>query len=530
MSRKPFSLPAEIARQIAAAGTRYIFGLPGGGNSLDIIGAAKEADIEFILAHTETSAALMAATYADLSANLGVSIATRGPGAASSVNGLAHALLDRVPLLAITECVPRTDPGNVAHQRLAQDRLFRNVAKSSFRLTATNGRRLLEFAISLAHKRPAGPVHIDYAPFDGGRLPRLVHSDMPSVQSQQPLKVVNRLVMASRRPLIILGLGARHVAPVLRECLATKTAVVLPTYRAKGVIPDTWTSIAGVFTGAKTDLRLLNKADLVITIGFDSVEALPDARSTQTTVIALAEWVGDSYFEPKAEIIGPLRDSIPALMSQLTGDWKASQGLTERTKIVERLEIPARGLTPQQVVLGCQAGVPLGTPVTIDAGAHMLAAMFLWDATDLGEVTISSGLSTMGFALPAAIAASLVHPDRHVLCLTGDGGLGMVLAELETLVRLRSKVIVVVFNDAALSLIRLKQTGETRDGLNPTQYSPVDYAMIGRGFGVRTYVAEDEATLATAVRSAVDDEGPSLIDARIDASVYPQLFQVMRGE
>jgi acetolactate synthase-1/2/3 large subunit len=187
------------------------------------------------------------------------------------------------------------------------------------------------------------------------------------------------------------------------------------------------------------------------------------------------------------------------------------------------IDVPVEGLSPQDVVRSVRSALPPGAIATIDAGAHMLVAMPFWEVEDPRECLISSSLATMAFALPAAIGASYAT-DAPVVCLIGDGGLGMCVAELETLARTRRNVRIVVFNDASLSLIRIKQTGLPTDR-DAVSHAPVDYAACARAFGVAGFVAEDAAEL----RAALEQPAPCLIDARIDASGYRDIIQAIRG-
>jgi acetolactate synthase-1/2/3 large subunit len=192
------------------------------------------------------------------------------------------------------------------------------------------------------------------------------------------------------------------------------------------------------------------------------------------------------------------------------------------------LEVPVPGLAPHRVAQIARELTAAGSIATVDAGAHMFQTTTYWHSLEPGELLISNGLATMGFALPAAIAAQLLHPDRRVVCLTGDGGLLMVVAELETAARLRLPVLVVVFDDGALSLIQVKQEQKGFTGA-AMRYEGPDLAALARSFGVEAFVASDETALRRALVSALAATGPTLIDARIDASGYRRTLEIVRG-
>jgi acetolactate synthase-1/2/3 large subunit len=159
----------------------------------------------------------------------------------------------------------------------------------------------------------------------------------------------------------------------------------------------------------------------------------------------------------------------------------------------------------------------------------MLVALPLFPVERPRRVLISSGLATMGYALPAAIAAALVKPRATVLCLIGDGGLGMCLAELETVARLGLRVVVVVLNDAALSLIECKQRAEGHGGRGAVRYGPVDFAAVARGLGLAAHVADDTASLADALRAVAASGAGALVDARVDPAGYGAVLRAIRG-
>jgi acetolactate synthase-1/2/3 large subunit len=177
-----------------------------------------------------------------------------------------------------------------------------------------------------------------------------------------------------------------------------------------------------------------------------------------------------------------------------------------------------------------RAHTPPETIATVDAGAHMLAVMPLWDVDQPRRLLISSGLATMGFALPAAIAAALCSPGQPVVAFTGDGGLGMTLAEIETAVRLRLRIVVIVFNDATLSLIKIKQRPAGQGGAEAVDYGPVSFAGVATAMGATAAAAGTEAELAAALDAALHRDGPTVIDVAVDPACYPAVMELSRGD
>ncbi len=217
-------------------------------------------------------------------------------------------------------------------------------------------------------------------------------------------------------------------------------------------------------------------------------------------------------------------------------DWAPAAGRAARADTARRLAglatRPAApgALAPQHVAAVVRAHTPADTIATVDAGAHMLAVMPLWEVDQPGRLLISSGLATMGFALPAAIAAALCAPGAPVVAFTGDGGLSMTLAEIETAVRLRLRIVVIVFNDATLSLIKIKQKPAGQGGAEAVDYGPVAFAGVATAMGAAAAAARTEAELIAALGAALRRDGPTVIDAAVDPACYPAVMELSRGD
>jgi acetolactate synthase I/II/III large subunit len=256
------------------------------------------------------------------------------------------------------------------------------------------------------------------------------------------------------------------------------------------------------------------------------VEPMPGAWAYDAPVVLLhSHPVETAFFGAPLLVTGDYGRLLPELLAGCRPKWPTGIGAEMRRRDLDRLEWTSDRLTPHDVVRTTQE-VLGDVPLTVDAGAHMLVAMPLWQTDEPGSVLISNGLATMGFSLPAAIAAALARPGRRVVCFVGDGGLGMVLAELETLARLQLDVTVVVFNDATLTLIKLKQT-EGQGDTGAVGYRTVDFAGIATAMGVPGVEVEDVPKLEAAL--AQPGAGPRLVDARVDPSAYPHVIRTIRG-
>jgi len=532
----------DLAEALVAAcrraGTTHVFGVPGGGSNLDVVGAALEAGLDFVLTHTESAAAIMAGVMGGLTGAPGLAIATRGPGAASAVNGVAQALLDRLPMVMVTDCVSASTWARVSHQRLDQQQMMTPVSVAS---VAYARPEQAEDIVAMACAARPGPVHVDVDP----SAPVMSWPANPPTAptSRSPLA---DLLAGADRPVMLVGVGAvrgsrgrrRRIVEAVNQLAERVGMVVLCTYEARGVVPDASPWCAGVFTGATIESPLLWQADLIVGVGLDPVELIPAAWPYAAPVVLLGEWpIDDStYFGDRvvADVVGEVAVLIEALLdSSASSVWEPRSGVHHRLKGEQELRaacpVASRGLSPIEVVDIARELAPVDAVATVDAGAHMLPAMMLWTVQNPAQVLISSGLATMGFALPAAIAAALAQPGTRVVCFTGDGGVGMVLGELETLARRALPITVVVFNDASLSLIAAKQHPTRHGGSTAVEYRPVDFAAVAAACGVPGLNVSDASGYRLALQHSFRQDGPMLLDVVVDPAGYGAMLDAIRG-
>jgi acetolactate synthase I/II/III large subunit len=537
-----------IVAALARAGTRLVFGVPGGGPNLDAVGAAEAAGLRFVLAHGETAATIMAATSADLTGVPGAVVVTRGPGLASAVNGIAHAALDRLPVVVIADTVADT---RISHQRIDQEALGRSVAKAAVTVT---GPRAAAEAVGIALAAPAGPViaNMDDGAADQDGPPRVENGVEAQTRraAEETAARAGRAILAeavrgARRPLVLLGTGAIPRTAAVRDALGGRGIPALHTYRARGVLPDSGAEAAGLVTGGTMEWPLLSAADLIVGLGVDEAEMIPARWDYAGRTILVSEPgapPAHGWFTGATELTMPIDDALGVLAAGPGGtmEWPPGAGRAAKTDAARRLVAAATAapgrLAPQQVVATARACAPPETIATVDAGAHMLVAMPLWEVPGPRLLLTSSGLATMGYALPAAIAAALCLPQTQgaprvpVLAFTGDGGLGMTLAEIETAVRLSLRVIVIVFNDAALSLITIKQNPAGHGGEAAVRYRPTSFAAAAAAMGAAGAAVSSERELAAALTDALARPGPTVIDAHVDPAGYPAVMDLSRGQ
>jgi acetolactate synthase-1/2/3 large subunit len=528
------------------AGVQRIFGVPGGGSNLELLEAAREQGLPFVLCHQESAACIMAAVTGELTGAPGAALSTLGPGVAASSTGLAHAFLDRSPLIYLSDRHPDALLHFATHQAFDHAAFLTPVVKGSLAVSPESAGHWIAHAAQLAMKEPRGPVHLDL-PADIAAQPALplAASAAPAPQPHPAADDLDRaaaMIRLAKRPVVVAGLQCRGAeAKWLRAFAEALPAPVLTTYKAKGALPDPHPLAMGVFTGGVLEEPAVSRADLIIAFGLDTVELIPRRWSYAAPVLSLVRGpspVRDpshgraGYFTPALEVVGDLGAMLEELAPRLHqhhADWDVVEVERLRRERQRALEIGVPGLAPHRVVQIARELTAAGTIATVDAGAHMFQAAEYWQAVEPGEFLISNGLATMGFALPAAIAAQLVCPEQRVVCFTGDGGFMMVAAELETAVRLRLPITVIVFNDAALSLIEIKQEQKGYAGAS-MRYAGPDLAVLAGSFGMRSWTVTDEAGFTSALIAAQRAQGPTLIDARIDPSGYRRMLEIVRGK
>jgi acetolactate synthase-1/2/3 large subunit len=529
----------RVVGALRDAGVRALFGVPGGAGNLDVIAAAGRAGVPFVLTATETAGAIAALAQAEITGRPGACLATIGPGAASLVNGVACAYLDRAPLVALTDTYPGASSSTFEHQRLNHSSLFAPIAKASVRLDRDTVMDSVASALRVAAAGRPGPVHVD-CPAGVLSAAASINGDTPAGVRQLPaarpgvnLEVLEGYLARSRKPLLLVGLGARRAedAAALRGLCERRRVPALVTYKGKGVIPDEHPWFAGVFTHARIEQPVIDESDLLIGVGLDPVELLPRPWKHPQAIVYFGRWAAEDGHVPFAlQTVVEIPEAVRLIDSTLgLSEWKDAAPARHIQAQRRLVAAPGTNLTPQRVVeLAARTLAGSAAHVTVDAGAHMLPATMLWPVREPNGMLISNGLSTMGFALPAAIGAAALDRSRLVVALTGDGGALMCLGELVTAVRERLRMIAIVFNDASLSLIAVKQQARELPEAG-VALGDLDWAALARSLGAAGLTASDEASLESALQQATAHDGPSVIDARIDGSNYRATLDAVRG-
>jgi acetolactate synthase-1/2/3 large subunit len=541
MNIKENTVARLLVAAFAANGVKRIFGIPGGGSSLDIIEEAASAGIEFVLTRTESAAVMMAAATAELSNSPGVALITKGPGVANAVNGVAYAALDRAPVILLTDGFTTKQQTYITHQVFNQAALTRPLVKGFARLGKETDANEVKALIQLAKSPPFGAVHIELtgdvarSSVAASTVDLTCAADSLAIDEAR-VTAAGQLLNSASRPVVIVGLELRdeRSATCVRELAEALNCPILTTYKAKGVIPDAHSQYVGIFTGGAVEHECVSQADLILLCGVDPVEFVLQPWRYKAPVIDIGlKRHAPHYTSIDASAYGPI-DKHLALLTQdcQTSDWSNTEIGALREQVLAALQYPTgSAMGPQQVVEIAEErarNAGLNPRITVDAGAHMFSAMAFWHCNAPMDVLISNGLATMAFALPAAIAASLHNPDRPVIAFTGDGGLLMCLGELLTAVQQRTRIIVIVFNDESLSLIDIKQQ-QRNLASRGVRWARPEFAPIMTGLGGRAFQVGNESEYRQALDEAVTEQGPVLIDVAIDPHGYPAQLKALRG-
>ncbi|WP_424933794.1 thiamine pyrophosphate-binding protein [Amaricoccus macauensis] len=525
-----------LARRLHEAGCRHAFGIPGG-EVLTLVDALERAGIRFTLVKHENAAGFMAEGVWHRTGAPGVMVATLGPGALNAVNVAANAEQDRVPLIVLTGCVDEDEALTYTHQVLDHQAVFRPVTKASFRMSAAGADTLADKALAIATEARPGPVHVD-VPISvaDAPCPSAVTRRRPQASPVAPapgpdLERARQWLAEAERPVMIAGLDAvRDGAGAEIRAFAEEHGVPLVTsYKAKGLLPeDHAMALGGAGLSPKADALLLpfiRQADLVISAGYDPIEMRTGWREiwdpADTRVIEIEATPSHHYMHQaglrfvadSAAGLHALREGVSPRPTWAGGEIPALKaGLAAAFP-----EDEAWG--PGAVIAECREALPPETIATVDSGAHRILLSQMWRCTEPSTLLQSTGLCTMGCAVPLAIGAKIADPTRPVVSFSGDAGLLMIAGELATAAELNLPVIFVVFVDQSLALIELKQR-QRQMGNAGVDFPRHDFAAIGRAFGGEGHTVTSRAELRTALDAALVSERFTVIAAEIDRQGY----------
>jgi len=520
-----------IVQCLENEGVRYVFGLPGE-EILDILDSLADSRVTFIPTRHEQGAAFMADAYGRLTGHAGVCLSTLGPGATNLATGVADANLDRAPLVAITGQAARDRIHKESHQHVDIIEHLRPLTKWNTRAeTAAVIPEVIRKAFKLAESEKPGACHIEVPEDVAGEA--VDGTPLSTVRARRPspdrpaLQTAARLIEEASHPLIFAGNGVirGRASTELRDLARRHGIPVVHTFMAKGSMP------------ADDDLCLLSaglqardyvscgfeKADLIVAVGYDPVEYAPKFwnpdRKKPIIHIDFTPAEVDSFYQPAVEVVADVREALELLNDMVKGEKDPSPYLELRRLILKDLEEGADDQTfplkPQHILRELRARMGREDILISDVGTHKLWIARTFPAYEPNTVLISNGLAAMGFALPAAIAAKLVHPERKVVAVSGDGGFLMNCQELETARRLGLAVVNVIFRDGGYNLIQWKQQTHLGRETGVTFGNP-DFVALAEAFGAKGYPVESPRELGQVLAEALAEPGPSIVDVPVD--------------
>ncbi|MDE2349263.1 MAG: acetolactate synthase large subunit [Gammaproteobacteria bacterium] len=513
-------------------GVTRIYGIPGEEN-LDVVEAIRRSSIELVLTRHEQAAAFMAATYGRLTGKPGVCITTLGPGALNLTTGAAYALLGAMPMIMLTgqkgilssrqarfqvvDVIAAMKPLTKLARQIVSPRMIPTLVREAFRVAA--------------EERP-GPVHLelpeDIAAEECEAVPLIPpHPVELPVASAEALERAARLIVAAERPLVMLGAAASRPRSTsdLAQFVVRTGIPYFTTQMGKGTVPGGTELYLGTAALSERDHvhEAIDRADLIVTIGHDTIEKPPFIMGPSGPRVVHVGYqpanVEQVYF-PQAEVIGDMGPSLRLLADRVAGRIpNAGALLALREGILGR--IAARStenrFTPQRLVHDIRQVMPPDGIVALDNGMYKIWFARNYRTRVANTLLLDNALATMGAGLPSAMAAALLYPERRVMAVCGDGGFMMNSQEMETAVRLKLNLVVVVIEDGAYGMIRWKQAVDRFADFGMTFGNP-DFVRYAEAYGAKGVRVDAIGELIPTLERAFGDGGVHLVAVPIDYS------------
>lgn len=524
-------------------GVEYVFGIPGEEN-LDLINSLHSSKkIKVVLTRHEQGAAFMADVYGRLTGKAGVCFSTLGPGATNLITGVADANGDGAPLVAVTAQVSTAKMHLTSHQYLDLESLFRPITKRTKMIMRPESvGEIVRLAFKYAESERPGATHIcipeDVAreQVERGVSRKLLKKPVPSREyaEDEVLEQAAAEIARSRKPVVLVGHSAvrAKASKALTEFAVQLKIPVVNTMMAKGMISwknpySMWT--VGIPQEDYTNL-ILEQADLVIAVGYDIMELAP----------AKWNWEGNrkilhidsrpahvnKLYQPDTEIVGDISDSLLRLAFKCAPKEEPEETLKLKEMLVKEYEqwredtsFPVK---PQKLLYDIRRIMGPDDIVISDVGAHKMWISRHYNCFKPQTCLISNGFASMGMAVPGAVAAKLICPEKRVLAIAGDGGFLMNCQEMETAVRLNVPIVVLIVNDGSYGLIKWKQ--EDRFGFHcDVDFGNPDFAAMAESMGVKGFHLEKTEDLIPTLEQAFEAGRPAIIDCPVDYSENTKL-------
>lgn len=514
-------------------GVEYIFGIPGEEN-LAVMNAIYDSPIKFITTRHEQGAAFMADVYGRLTGKAGVCLATLGPGATNLVTGVADADSDGAPLVAITGQVGTERMHITSHQFLDLAKMFEPITKRSKMVVRPDSiNEIVRIAFKYAESEKPGASHIDI-PVNIAKMP------VPDYEKPLKKKIVPKeyaeldtvqdaagLIFSAKNLVILAGSGVvrGHGASALTDFAVKLKIPVVNTMMAKGVIPfDNKYAMWTIGIPQKDyQNKILEEADLVIAVGYDIVEYAPAKWNTngRTQIVHIDARPAhiNKLYQPEVEVVGDISDSLIQIGRRTVRHSEPEAALEIKSRMLKEHQKYASDsafpMKPQRILNDVRKVMEPGDIVISDVGAHKMWIARHYNCYKPNTCIISNGFATMGIAVPGALAAKLVNPDKKVLAITGDGGFMMNCQEYETALRTGTPFVTLIFNDASYGLIKWKQMDQYQKSCYVDFTNP-DFVKFAESMHAIGYKIEKADDLLPTLEKAFEQTVPVIIDCKVD--------------
>ena len=522
-----------FVRCLEEEGVQHVYGVPGE-ETLDLLEALRKSSIEFVATRHEQHAAFMAATLGRLTGRAGVCLATLGPGATNLVTGVAYASFGGMPLLSISGQKPLRGNLEGNFQLMDVIAMFKPLTKWAASISSVDGiPRSVRHAFKTAERERPGAVHLelpeDVAREDAGDLQpqtrTLLRRPLPDGAA---LDTAAAAIRSARRAVLLVSSGAnrKQVGAEIVSLLERTGLYAVTTQTGKGVVPDDHDQSLFALGIHKKDYAhaALESADVIVTSGYDIVEYPPsvwnEARDKRIVHVDFRAAEPDSYYAPEVEVLGDVAASIRGLADRLEGDISQQAALARlreavSAKIFEKDCPRCHPPTPRRIVYDVREVLDREDVVCLDNGMYKVWFARHYRTFVENTLLLDNALATMGAGLASAMAARIAYPERRALAVVGDGGFLMNLQDLETAVRLKQDLVVLILRDDAYGMIRWKQEDAGFRDFGMTYGNP-DFVALAEAFGARGLRLEDGMDLRDLLRDAFESGGVVLIECPID--------------
>jgi acetolactate synthase I/II/III large subunit len=524
-----------LVRCLENEGLEQMFGVPGEEN-IAVLEVIRDSKIHFLQTRHEQGAAFMADVQGRLTGKASVCLATLGPGATNLLTGVADANMDRAPLVAITGQVATERFHKESHQYLDLISLYRPAVKWNAQLVRPQVvPEAVRKAFKVAQTEKPGATHLDLpedvaeAEASAGLDPLLPQQAFPTEPLDQQIERAAKIILEARDPVVLAGNGVARgrASEALRRFTDSLGIPVVETFMGKGSLPDTHPLCLGTVGLQEHDYVScgLDRADAVICVGYDLVEYAParwnPRRDKRIVHIDPSPAEVDAAYQVSVGVQGAIAESLARIVEQTSAraDSGKIRGGALREIIQKEFRAEAEGdafpLKPQQVVRALRQVLGDNDILISDVGAHKLWIARMYPCMAPNTCIISNGFASMGIALPGAIGAKLLYPQRRVLAACGDGGFLMSVQELETAVRAQTNFVALIFEDSGYGVIKWKQL--KRYGRPAfVHFNNPDFVALAASFGCRGYRVTAAQELQPILEDAFRQQVPSVVACPVD--------------